>query len=166
MKQKKEKTNAKSLEHLISPENKMEFPKINSKDIEKAAIVTMKAGVAMPLFMFGTEATLMGKTINILITITNYIKEKRIEMKGRLRFEDTGRKTIFIMPGNFSNSTEDIKKAKQKVRDLIEEMKTSLPNFNAETPWEINLNKEETMESLIKKLNDSNRFDIGTQPID
>ncbi|MFH0767809.1 MAG: hypothetical protein V1920_06920, partial [Bacillota bacterium] len=93
-------------------------------------------------------------------------KTKTIEMRGRMRFDDTGNKTIF---GSKEEGIKPYSRANyQKMKWMIKDMPTMLVKETAFSPlndiYELEFAIDESENSIIKKLNNSNHFDIGVLP--
>lgn len=76
-----------------------------------------------------------------------------------MRYEDTGRKTTFEFKDQFT--LKEIEKAKAKIREMFAEMLKGTPFTKAKDPFELSFEVDEDMDSIIKKMNDSNQFNIG-----
>jgi hypothetical protein len=157
----------------ISPGNRMD----PNNPIMKATKKELKTEEFKPIIEMSDENQIIYMAVqnlvfmntshtNFMASIIHHKKAKTIEMRGRMRFEDTGRKTVF------STKDEDIKPYTranyQKMKWMIKDMPTMLvketPFKPVEPIYELEFAINEDIDSIIKKLNDSNQFDIGVLP--
>lgn len=169
LKTRKAKRKQKELYDGISPENRMrpeDMEGINKDNVQP--VMKMDPGNEMPVFMFiadvGMEFPPLGLAkMNFMMCAQHMIKTNRIEVRGRMRFEDTGRKTHIEMKHDFKFS--DLEKAKQEIRDMYAKMTTEMGLVEDHKPWEMTFEVNEDMDSVMKKLNDSGHFNIGIIPV-
>jgi len=157
----------------INPENRMspEMLKMFSRNISNvndAPIIGMEEGVTMPLFMSITNMEFFNRKMNLLVAITYVFKDQTMSYKGRLRFEDTGNKTIFQdKESSTPYSESNLAAMKDKIRELVSGMEAEPDNGGCgfkivDGPHELEFNVSDTMDDVLKKVNDSNLFNIGT----
>ena len=153
---------------FISEENKMDPRMIsqfkNYKGNPKPVIEMIEKEI-MPLNIFIAKFISNLKKsknidLNLMLTILHLKKENKLEIRGRMRYEDTGRKTIFTLPKSFK--LEELDKAKAIVLEFYTGMIKELPFIPVGEPYQINFEVNETINKVIKKLNNSNQFDFGT----
>lgn len=130
---------------------------------ETKPIIEIDEKRIMPLYMFiGTvEFILQGSSIgNLMITILHQKKTNTLEIRGRMRYEDTGRKTEFKIPGEYK--LENLEIAKKEIKNFYEKMLIDLALIETEPIFELEFKVNEKIDDLIQKINDSNKFNIGT----
>jgi hypothetical protein len=151
----------------ISPQNQMdpkrtkEFKK-NLKENKIKPIIEIVEGKIQPLYMFIGIVKFLNTAIgNLLITISHNIKTNNLTIKGRMRYETTGRKTIFEIPKTFK--LQDLNIAKQEIKDFYTKMLKEIPETKElKPPEEIEFAPKEKFENIIEKINSSNLFDISS----
>lgn len=154
----------------IKPENKMpeeQMASCFSKQHTLAGpVVEMHEGKMMPLYVFGGFLVIRSKlgdaNLDIMISLIHHIKEDKIELRGRIRYEATGRKTVFKHPEMFS--LKDYEDAKQEVRNMYLKLIKETPIKPLTTAWELEFPIGETTENIIQKMEQSNHFNIGIAP--
>jgi len=153
---------------FVSPQNKMNEKEAKKyvesyENEESSPVFKLKEGIEMPLYIFGTNFSFM-KTIetNLMIIIQHHIKENQIEIKGRIRYESTGNKTYFGREKKEKYTERNLELFKKEIKQMAEKIESDLPFKQTRKPFEINFNVNEPIESIMKKLNDSNEFNIGT----
>ena len=158
----------------IKKENKMD-PKvlkelkksINNKDNMKPIIELSKK--VMPLYMFlGSMAfeTSLGDTpIDFMATILHNKETQKLDIRGRIRFQDTGRKTSIKGLDNLTSNNLNFEIAKKSIKNLYEKQLELIPLKELEPPFELSFDLNESMDSILEKMNKSNKFNIGTIPI-
>jgi len=159
------KKKEKSLAHLISPENRMltaDMTKLNLNHPE-GAVLNMIEKVEMPLYIYGIPCSFMGLECHFMAAIQHFIKENIIEIRGRLRFESSGNKTSVTGKNKMQYSKENLETMKQEIKDIVRRMGTIMPFITTKTPFELNFEVDESIESIMKKMNNSNQFDIGVK---
>jgi len=166
----KKKTQREKREKLpfISEENKMDPEMISQFENYKGdpkPVIEMIEDEIMPLNIFIAKFISNIKEsedidLNLMLTILHLKKENKLEIRGRMRYEDTGRKTIFTLPESFK--LEELDKAKAIVFEFYTGIVKELPFIPVEKPYEIDFEVNEKANKVIKKLNDSNQFNFGT----
>lgn len=151
----------------IKPENQFNTEEIakNLKEMDGPALVEMEEDRIMPLYIFGGElaAPILGNTVvNVMGVALHLKKENQIQVRGRLRFESTGRKTMFEMKEKWP--IEDIIHAQWKIKEFYETMIKKMFLTEVKPSFEIHFKVGETMKETIRKMNDSNQFNLGTMP--
>lgn len=121
----------------------------------------------MPMFMFISDVQLNlpgfgAAEMNLMFCVSHIKKTNRLEARGRMRYEDTGRKTSFGLKQDFALS--ELEEAKTKVREMYKTMREEMHLFQSHEPWELNFEVDESIDSVISKLNASNHFNIGVVP--
>lgn len=117
----------------------------------------------MPVFMLGADLIMeippLGKApMNLMITISHIKEGDKLDIRGRMRFEDTGRKTIFGAKKEYKAS--QLREAKQMVKDIYREMLNGMPLREQSPKWELNFDIGEDMDSILKKMKESDHFNI------
>ena len=152
-------------ENKMNSENLKEFKE--NKDNMKPIIELSEK--VMPLYMFlGTMAfeTPFGDTpIDFMATILHNKETQKLEIRGRIRFQDTGRKTSIKGPDNLTSDNLDFEIAKKSIKNLYEKQLELIPLKEITPPFELSFDLNESMDSIIEKMNNSNKFNIGTIPI-
>ena len=153
----------------INPQNKMSDEKLNefkdsidSGGIAPKPVLEMDPGRIMPLYMFigNVRAPKIGDTkMNYMLAESHLIKTGEIEVRGRMRYEATGRKTVFGLKEKFK--LKDLDKAKKAIRDAYEDTRSAMWLIEIKPVAELNFEVGESMDSIIRKMNDSNEFNIG-----
>jgi len=158
----------------ISPQNKMskEQMKRFSPLMEKKqktdkgdSMISIQEGKYSMLFIYGVPLQFQGTSnVHFMASIQHRIKENKIRLMGRMRFEDTQRKTTFR--GKTLDCTkENIEKLKEEIRKMATIMEIELPYKAAKPHFELEFKVGESIESIMQKMNDSNEFNIGQVPI-
>ncbi len=149
----------------ISPENKMDPEMLKEIDPESRGIIQIEEGRIAPLYIFiaNIRAPKMGNTkINYMMTASHLKKTNEIEIKGRLRYEATGRKTVFSLKENFK--LNELDKAKGKIKEMYTVLRNKMWLIEISPAVEINFGANESIDSIIKKMDESGEFDIGITP--
>lgn len=146
-------------EKIISPENKMSEERV--KKMEAQAHKDAEDDFNRMMFIGVGSSNLMGRAINLMCQIVHNPKDNTIKMRGRIRYEETGNKSWFetkVKPHTQENYDE--------LKKLIQEKVSGFLNFgDVFQPYqEIELPLSLSDEEFLKKLNDSNMFDIGHIP--
>lgn len=148
----------------IKPENRLNMEEIGHIDTTDEPIVRMEEGVVMPLYiMIGVVElkTPIGGSIMNLMGVASYLREKdEIEVRGRMRFEATGRKTAFQMNRRFK--PEELIEAQWAIKDMYTKMVKDMGLIEKEPIFELNFGKNDTTEEIIEKMNQSDKFNIGS----
>jgi len=163
----KRKKKEPDLDKLISPGNRIEIPPDEKTAIADAVesgeakpIVSMEEGKQMPLFMYGINYEWCGQVINFMGTITYLVKDNLIEGRGRLRFDITGNKMAFELKGKKVMTPMAIESMKNEIRKVSADMEKTMKCRRIDEPFELCFEAGEKMESIMKKINDSNQFNI------
>jgi hypothetical protein len=125
------------------------------------AVLKLEEGVEMPLFLYGVPYTFMEVPCHLLVAIQHIIPSNELEIRGRMRFETTGNKSEFAKPQRMPFNERNLELMKEEVRRVVEQMETDLPFIPQKPHFELNFRPGESVESVIKKMNDSNEFNIG-----
>lgn len=153
----------KTKKFKIKPENTIKPEELAEFDVkENAPIVEIEEGRVMPLYIFiGMVASpIMKNTIvNVMATALHFKKNDTITVRGRLRFESTGKKTVFEMKEKWPLA--DIHQAKWKIKEFYESMVRKMFLTEIEPSFEIDFKIGESMEEVIEKMNQSDKFNIG-----
>ena len=158
-------------EIYIKPENR-----ISAKDMQKAGfgdlketgtpVVEMEEGRVMPVYIFGAPLVLkssMGEGhLDLMLVLSHHIKEKKLELKGRMRYADTGRKTVFSIPQMFD--VKDYDDARQQARDMYLKLIKETPMKPSETAWELEIPIGTNTEDTMQLMDESDHFNIGIAP--
>ena len=162
----KEKIN----EIYVKPENRLTQEQMEKSFLESkescAPVVEMHDGKVMPLYMFGGPLVLRSKlgdsNMDIMITLLHHVAEDKIELRGRIRYEATGRKTVFNRPEMFNIS--EYEDARQTARNMYLQLIKETPIKPLSTACELEFPVGETTENIIQKMEQSNHFNIGIAP--
>ena len=157
-------------EIYIKPENRLPEEQINKCLSESkkssAPVVEMHDGKVMPVYMFGGALVIRSKlgnaNMDIMMTLMHHVESDKIELRGRIRYETTGRKTVFNRPEMFD--LKDYEDARQEVRNMYLQLIKETPIKPLATAWELEFKIGETTENIIKKMEASNHFNIGIVP--
>lgn len=153
----------------ISPQNQMDPKKIEQfkKGMEQSMsesnkpVIEMEEGKTMPLFMLiGQNRMFETAVINIMASIIHHIKTDKLEIRGRIRFDATGNKTMFRINKEFD--LKELEDAKAEVRSFYKLAVEDLKLEELEPVFELEFDVNESMDSIMKKINDSDKFSIGT----
>lgn len=139
----------------------MKIKKINN-NIEP--VIKMIEGESMPLYIFigATKCPALGNTeMNFMATIIHEIKENSIKVKGRMRYEATGKKTIFEIKEPFK--LKDLLEAKRKIQEMYNTICEKIGLIEIIRPKEIEFMQNETNDQIIEKMNKSNLFNINKE---
>lgn len=152
------------LASLISPENHLDITQFNIGDkAEMRPVIEISKDTTI-LYVYAVDLDFVGVNTNILASIVYNKKAKTIEMRGRTRFDSTGNKKVFsgeIKP----YTTMNLIQMRKKIKDLPIKLTTNVPQLKiVGTPVELHFTKDESIESIVKKMNDSNAFNIGSIP--
>ena len=158
----------------ISPKNKMDpdqvkkFTKNLGKEKSKPVIEIIEDKI-MPLYIFGSNLEFQytesknKQNIHFMGTILHQKKTNKLEIRSRLRLEDTGDKKE--LPALLDKFTiNDLHKAKNMLKKIYKQVKTGTPFIKIKElkkPFELNFKVNETADNVIQKMNDSNQFNIG-----
>jgi len=159
----------KKIPFFINEENKMDPEILNSflnNNQKPKPVIELNEDEIMPLYIFIAKfKSGMAKPgekeiyMNLMMTIIHLKKTNTLEIRARMKYENTGRKTIFTIPKNLKLKNLEI--AKEIINEFYTGMAKKLPFKITEKPTELNFEINETIKNTIKKLNNSNQFDIG-----
>lgn len=124
-------------------------------------VVEMEESRVMPLFIFigNLKAPKIGDTkMNYMCTASHLKKTDEIEIRGRMRYEATGRKTVFSFKEKFR--LNELNLAKEKIRKAYEAMRTGMWLIETTPTYELNFEVNESLDSIIKKINNSDQFNV------
>ena len=153
---------------FISEENKMD-PEMTSKfknyKGQPKPVIEMIEKEIMPLHIFvGPFVSNLDESsdenLNLMLTILHIKKNDTLQIRGRMRYDSTGRKTIFTLPMVYN--LDQIEEAKEVILDFYQGIERELPFTPTKEPDMIDFEVNQTAKSVIRKLNSSNLFDIGT----
>ena len=148
---------------FISPDNKMD--KEQSDQLGSKPIIEMSE--TKNLLYMGLRNMTFTETshVDFMASLIYDTKEKTIEMRGRMRYEETGRKTVFSDKKAEPYSLETYNEKKKLIRSFTELLINDIPLFKPmEDLFEIEFTIGEDTDSITQKMNDSNRFNIGIIP--
>lgn len=146
----------------ISPQNRM--PQEEKDNFGSEPIIEMSDTKNL-LYMALRNMTFGGTAhVDYMASLIYDTEKKTIQMRGRMRYEDTGRKTIFNTKAEpYSLKTYNKKKA--LIKEFTELLLKDVPLFKpSEDLFELEFSIGEDTDSIIQKMNNSNRFNIGTIP--
>lgn len=154
-----------ALSNLISPNNQMPQEQMDEAEASGKAIVTLGEGDCM-LHMIvadlaaGKDKDNPEEIINIMASIVYNVKNNTIELRGRFRFENSGNKKGFYRdPEPYTK--EGLEELKKFANNMPSKMKVFSVFHLLETPTILEFKIGESSESIIKKLNDTNKFNIS-----
>ena len=170
--QNKSKTKSKptssslNIDEIVSPENKMSPEKMGLLDKEMGKpIIEMKEGETMPIFIAISEMKFLNQyDVNLMISIIYNYADKTIEMRGRIRYDATGNKVVLTGKEIKPFTVEDYTQMREDIRQTQSAMLKKDVMELLDKPTELMFDIDESTESIMKKMNDSNKFDIGVQP--
>jgi hypothetical protein len=149
-------------ENKIDTERMKEFKESYYKG-EVKPVIQMEEGRITPLYILiaNVRAPKIGNTkMNYMIAASHLKETDEISVAGRMRYETTGRKTVFSLRENFKLSELD--QAKKKIREMYDSMRDKMWLIETKPAVEINFGANESLDSIIKKMDESGEFDIGT----
>ena len=124
-------------------------------------IVEMEENRIMPLYLFigNLKAPKIGNSkMNYMCTASHLKETSEIEVRGRMRYEATGRKTVFSMKEKFKLRELDL--VKEKIKKAYQAMRTGMWLVETTPIFELNFEVNEHMDSIMKKINDSDQFNV------
>ena len=153
----------------ISRQNKMDKDKAEmfSKSTEKP-VIEMDEKKIMPLYITGAnlkvETPFNKQNVHFMATILHHKKTNKLEIRSRMRIDDTGDKQE--LPAIKDKFTiKEIDKAKQEIQKKYKQLLEEQPPFimikELKKPFELSFKINETADNVIQQMNDSNQFDIG-----
>lgn len=136
-----------------------------SEELIGKPIIEMDEARVMPLYMLGADLKmeippLGDAAMNLMITISHLKENNKLEIRGRMRFEDTGRKTIFGAKKEFT--LNEFQAAKDHVGELYKTMVDEMFLKEHTPKWELQFAINESSDNIMKKINESNHFNITT----
>src|SRR3989344_2617913 len=158
-------------EIYIKPENRMsedDMQKAGFGNLKDAShpVVEMEEGRVMPVYIFGGPLVLrssMGNcNLDLMLVLSHHIKERKLELRGRMRYADTGRKTVFSIPQMFG--VKDYDDARQQARDMYLKLIRETPMKPSETAWELEIPIGTNTDDTIQLMDESDHFNIGIAP--
>ncbi len=103
--------------------------------------------------------------VDFMASIIYDVKAKTIEMRGRMRYEDTGRKTEFSDKKAEPYSLKAYNEKKKQIQSFTDLLINDIPAYQPmEDLFELEFSIGEDIDSITQKMNDSNRFNIGVIP--
>lgn len=124
-------------------------------------IIKMDENESMPLYMFigDTECPYLRNTkMNFMTTAMHMKKENIIKVIGRIRYEYTERKTIFEIKEQFKMT--ELLEVKGKIQEMYNTMCEKMQLKEIHKPQEIEFMINEDIDSILKKMNESNAFNM------
>jgi len=157
----------KEKEIYINPENRMtekEMASAGFGDLKNTQpVVEMIENKVQPVYIFGGPLVMHSKlgdaNMDIMITLSHHIKEKKLELRGRIRYTSTGRKTVFSFPKMFD--VKEYEDARQAARNMYLKLIKESPFKPSETAWELEIPFGSNVNDTIKLMDESNHFNIG-----
>lgn len=154
-------------EICIKPENRMSELEMsaagfgNSENMQP--VIEMIEGKTSPVYIFGGplvfKSTLGNSSMDIMITVLHHIKDKKLELRGRMRYQDNGRKTVFSFPKMFD--VKEYEDARQVARNMYLKLIKESMFKPREVPWELEIPKNASTNEVIRLMDESNHFNIG-----
>lgn len=149
-----------NIENFFSenPQNRIPNPEIEMQN----STIIIDHEKTMPLYIISIPYKCLGKDCQFMATILHTKKDNLLESRGRLKIDATGQKAPFISPEKLTYSPTTLEKMKEELRNLTKTLSNS-GLFKATKPcFEINFKINESMESVMKKLKDSDQFNINS----
>lgn len=149
----------KDIMKLISPENLF--------------IATGKEDLSNPIIEMSDKKNLLYTTAqsfnlsnfdypsDLMMSIIYDVEKKTIEMRGRIRYHKSGNKTVFSDKKQIKYSIKELKILKGKINEVYDMVGKNLRMQPIDERTELVFDIGEKQESIIKKMNDSNRFNIA-----
>mgnify|MGYP001605599740 CR=1 FL=1 len=149
---------------FISPDNRMDT-KSEIDYTNQQPIIEMTETKNL-LYMALRNLTFADSShVDFMASLIYDTKTKTIEMRGRMRFEDTGKKTVFSDKKAEPYSLEKYNEKKKLIKSFTELLINDIPLFKPmENLFELEFTIGEEIDSITQKMNDSNRFNIGIIP--
>jgi len=147
----------------IKKENKMDIETYESfidNKLGNKAIIEIREEELMPLYIFIANLEFMKTPTDFMVSIIHKVKTNELEIRGRMRYEVTQRKTVFTIPKKFK--LNELKEAKKEIKDLYKAMIKETPFRPVKKTFELNFKVGETAENIIQIMEKSNKFNIGT----
>lgn len=160
--------NKEKIEEIyVKPENRMSEVEMSAAGFGNSEntqpVIEMVEGKKIPVYIFGgplvMRSPLGDAHMDIMITVMHHIKEKKLELRGRIRYKDTGRKTVFSFPKTFD--AKQYEDARQEARNMYLKLIKDSPFKPLEVPWELEIPKNASVKEVIRLMDESNHFNIG-----
>ena len=153
----------------ISPENRMnpdDMDNVSEKPIIEMTEDKNLLYMALRNMAFGDSSISFAVSpVDFMASIIYNAKEKTIEMRGRMRYESTGTKTVFSDKVAEPYTKTNYDKKKKMIQSFTENLTKDMPIFQPlEDLFELEFKIGEDIDSIVYKMNASNRFNIGTMP--
>ena len=152
--------NPEMLKDFLSPKNTLQKPVI---EINPDTIMPLHLFIADFEFHTTNGTTLTTETLNLLLTILHHKKTNTLEIRGRMRYEETQRKTIFSLKTIYTLT--ELLKAKTDITAFYQTLQQDLPFIPTHQPFTLDFEINEDMETTLEKINQSDYSNIGTAPI-
>ena len=158
----------KTEEIFISPENIMSEQQMatagfGNSENEIRPVVEMEEGRVIPVYIFGGPLVFKSQFgdsyMDIMLSLSHHIKEKKLELRGRMRYKDTGKKTVF--GGKKMFNLAEYEDAKQTARNMYLKLIKETNIKPSETAWELEIPFGTNANDTIKLMDQSNHFNIG-----
>jgi hypothetical protein len=155
-------------EIYVKPENRMSEEEMSSSGLgdprnKMHPVIEIIEDQTMPLYIFGKplvfKSTFGNANLDIMLTILHHIKDNKLELRGRIRYESTGRKTIFSNPKMFE--IYEYENAKKELENMYLELIENSPFKPAGPAWALEIPIKATANDVIELLEESNHFNIG-----
>jgi len=161
--------NKEKLEEIyIKPENRLSQESLAGfGNLEKTKpVVEMIENEVYPRYIFGghlvVKSQLGESKADIMITVSHNIKKKNLEIRGRMRYAETGRKTVFAFPDKFKET--EYEDARQTAKNMYLKLMRESAFKPLEVPWELEIPANSSVEEIVKLMESSNHFNIGMIP--
>jgi hypothetical protein len=161
----------KEEEFFVKPENRMSEEEMSAAGFGNSEntvrpVVEMIEGKTVPAYIFGGplvfKSALGDSYLDIMLTLLHHIKEKKLELRGRMRYKNTGRKTVFSNPKMFD--AKDYEDARQEARNMYLKLIKESAFKPSEVPWELEIPFGSSAKKAIRLMDESNHFNIGMVP--
>lgn len=153
----------------ISPENQISQERIDeliqahkeNPDDSKAVIEL--SDTKEVLYIASQYMRFMTESLDLMASIIYDKEAKTIEMRGRIRYETTGNKTIFSDKKPTAYTQKALSKMKAKINAFIENLPIVIEPIGDRIELQFAIGSD--IDTFIQKLNDSGRFNIGMQKV-
>lgn len=149
----------------ISPQNRMDETLLKSIDFNQTPVITMNDNEG-PLYIYLAKANYLESGIDFLMAIQHLKKTNEIQIKGRVRFNTSGNKQMFHGKETLPFTPTNMILLKRKIKETINFLFTNYPfNLTIHPPLELEFEVDESTDSVLQKMNETNAFNIGILPL-
>lgn len=140
-----------------------DMPK-STKEVQPVIALDKDHGL---LYMYNVQLEFVGNGINYMASIVYDRTKKTVQMRGRMRYDESGNKTVFHdkeLPYSEKLVAELQEKIKKVPRDLVKKTPNLFRYTQASN--ELFFGLDESIEDIVKKLNATDMFFIGSMEND